>query len=414
MGDRQKGGGRGNDKQRRKESLLTHGTASLTRGIVTAVAIKDEDIFFICPSHGNVPMKGPHGYGLYYQDCRFLSGYEFRLGRTRLEALVADSTRGDSAILESTNPEMRMDNREVVAKHALGLRWERAIKASEEGLFDSLTFTNHGDKEVDFGVSFAFRCSFDDIFEVRGAMPEKRRHLRRPRWEDETLVFTHRGSDHLLRQLKVQFNPKPESHARARIRYAIRLAPGSGTEIRISLRLEQSLESGVQEQPSGDQEPASLRSSECETRGQAKQWSRNLPQVETDSVLLEAIIRQSCLDLRTLRSNLQGREFFSAGIPWFVTLFVIILSPGDRKNPMLNQIGNLIESADCFEIATPVRDLLASPKFPHSALQKVVSIGDAVGRVTEIINDGEKFQILDFQTGGTRTFITSYVKENFS
>ena len=40
---------------------------------------KDGDVFLVTNQNGNVPMKGPHGFGLYYHDCRFLDGYLLRL-----------------------------------------------------------------------------------------------------------------------------------------------------------------------------------------------------------------------------------------------------------------------------------------------------------------------------------------------
>jgi glycogen debranching enzyme len=42
---------------------------------------------------------------------------------------------------------------------------------------------------------------------------------------------------------------------------------------------------------------------------------------ESDSAVLDALLERSLSDLRTLRSDLDGRPYYAAGIPWFVTLF---------------------------------------------------------------------------------------------
>jgi glycogen debranching enzyme len=50
-------------------------------------------------------------------------------------------------------------------------------------------------------------------------------------------------------------------------------------------------------------------------------WSLYDTRVKTSNVLFDRILRRSLLDLRLLRSNLGGRHFIAAGIPWYVTLF---------------------------------------------------------------------------------------------
>src|SRR5262245_42807902 len=76
------------------EQELVPGTTSITRSITEAVVIKDEDIFFLCEPDGSAPLEAGHGFGLYYHDCRFLSGYELRLGGRGPDPLVWNADRG--------------------------------------------------------------------------------------------------------------------------------------------------------------------------------------------------------------------------------------------------------------------------------------------------------------------------------
>src|SRR5690349_9837615 len=64
---------------RGKQLVLTHKKPSQVESIADAVVIKDEDIFFLSAPDGQVPLRGRHGFGLYFHDCRFLDGYELRL-----------------------------------------------------------------------------------------------------------------------------------------------------------------------------------------------------------------------------------------------------------------------------------------------------------------------------------------------
>lgn len=43
---------------------------------------------------GSVPLRGRHGFGLYYHDCRFLNGYELKLAGRQPHVLVAPPRRG--------------------------------------------------------------------------------------------------------------------------------------------------------------------------------------------------------------------------------------------------------------------------------------------------------------------------------
>ncbi len=92
---------------------------------------------------------------------------------------------------------------------------------------------------------------------------------------------------------------------------------------------------------------------------------------------------------------------------------VLVLSPGDRKNPMLNQIANLMEVTSVPHEAIPIGDLVRQSQFPLCAVGKVVRIQNVVGRVTEVVDSGQRFQLMDFQSGRTRTYEVSLVVKNF-
>src|SRR5215472_12564799 len=98
----------GAEKQERAAQVQSHGRSSITRGIANAIVVKNGDIFFLTDPDGNVPPGGEHGLGLYYHDCRYLNGYEVTLADTKLEVLGLTATRGFMAILELTNPDIKM------------------------------------------------------------------------------------------------------------------------------------------------------------------------------------------------------------------------------------------------------------------------------------------------------------------
>ena len=91
-----------------------------------------------------MPLGGEHGLGLYYHDCRFLNGYEMKLADAKPEVLVATATRGFMAILELTNPDIKMPGGALLKKEELGIKWERVIDSSKLMLCDIFGFRNYG------------------------------------------------------------------------------------------------------------------------------------------------------------------------------------------------------------------------------------------------------------------------------
>src|SRR5262250_1292544 len=77
-----------------------------TRGISEAIAIKDGSVFFLSERDGNVPLTPDHGFGLYYNDCRFLNGYELTVGGRKAEVLVRNAERDFMATLGLFNPDL--------------------------------------------------------------------------------------------------------------------------------------------------------------------------------------------------------------------------------------------------------------------------------------------------------------------
>src|SRR5439155_269782 len=63
----------------RKEQVLTQHQPARVAQTADALVLKDGDHFLLCGQSGDVPLRPGHGLGLYWRDCRFLSGYELAL-----------------------------------------------------------------------------------------------------------------------------------------------------------------------------------------------------------------------------------------------------------------------------------------------------------------------------------------------
>ena len=115
------------ENNERKHRLQSDGRSSVTRSIAHAIVLRDRDLFFLSEDDGSVPLKGNHGLGLYYHDCRYLSGYEFKLGAARPTVLVCTAASGFGATLELTNPDLRINHRQLIRRDEIGIKLERLL-----------------------------------------------------------------------------------------------------------------------------------------------------------------------------------------------------------------------------------------------------------------------------------------------
>lgn len=307
------------EKEERKQRVLTQGTPSVTSDISDAVVIKDEDMFFLAAPDGDVPLEGEHGFGLYYHDCRFLNGYEMKLAGSKPTSLVATAALGFRAIFQLTNPDIRMADGTLIPKEQIGIKWVRMIDSPEDALRDLITIQNFGLNPISFPISFAFRAEFEDVFAVRGLYPEKLGELHSPEWQRGALNFTYDGADNLYRSVLVRFSLEPDSTAGTTAQFNISLRPEETRQILMSVFVKELTEPNKAAQE-GDSQP-DMSILEASLHRSSEEWLSEETEVRSDSLLLNNVIDRSLRDLRVLRSKIAGEEFFSAGVPWFATLF---------------------------------------------------------------------------------------------
>jgi glycogen debranching enzyme len=308
------------EKHERKQRVLTQGTPSIVRSIADAVVAKDEAVFFLAKPDGSVPLDREHGLGLYYHDCRYLNGYEMRLADTDPQSLVSNEARGFMAVFQLTNTDLRMADGKLISKESLGVKWERVIDAARPALHDLITFENFGLQQVELPVSLTFRAGFEDVFAVRGLLPEKLGQLHQPVWTDDCLGFIYEGGDGLYRSLSVHFSPGPRATDGTTARFQFTLPPEGTKQLLVSLIIAESPDVNAI-QPKAEEPRPDLQRVQKFLNESSEEWLGEHTEISSDSLLLNNLIDRSLRDLRALRSRIGDEEFFAAGVPWFVTLF---------------------------------------------------------------------------------------------
>lgn len=306
--------------QAAKSKGSRHRSISYRLSTTNAVILKDADIFFLAKRDGSVPLGGKHGFGLYYHDCRFLDGYELKVGNVQPEGLVAAAASSFRAIFELTNPELTPAPGVTIKNRRIGIKWERIIESGKLTLLDWITFRNFDIDPIDFPVSLTFQAGFQDIFIVHGGGKGKRTgKLRAPVWDNGVLRFAYKGVDKIHRGLAIHFLPDVEPTSDDSAKLQMHLKPGESQDIRVSLVLAESSEE-ARGQPHGYTK-SDFGSVEDAMRRAAIEWAAKHTEIECDSRLLTETMERSLADHLILRSTLDKDHYFAGGLPWFCALF---------------------------------------------------------------------------------------------
>jgi glycogen debranching enzyme len=307
------------ERRERKQRVLTHGAPSTTSAIADAIVIKDGPIFLLANPDGSIPVGDGHGLGLYFRDCRYLNGYEMLIADAHPQPLVGTAAAGFKAVFELTNPDFKTRDGVTVETESIGIKWERMIDSERSALRDVITIQNFAMTPVDFPLALHFSADFEDVFSVRSLIIERPGKLNPPCWEEFILFFSYDGADGIYRGANVRFSPTPDKRVGPKALYHVSLQPGESKEILVSLIVVES-ENREEIQPRPREQP-DLKRIEALLHRSADDWLKRQTTVESDSLALNRLVTRSFRDLRMLSNTLQGREYFDAGIPWFVTLF---------------------------------------------------------------------------------------------
>jgi glycogen debranching enzyme len=249
-----------------------------------ATVVKAGNAFCVALRDGRLPLGTSHPLGLYLDECRFLSGHELLLDGRPPRPLAASDAEGAAAGFELANPEL-----------TLTVRLERRMLPA--GMVERVVLRSHARDPVEVELELRLDADFRPMLEVRGVVEPALRQVRREAKAD-TLLFAATGLDGRERSTAIRC-PGAVAEADGRLRLSVALDPGEARTVEVEVAL---AEEGARGGASAARPP-----------------DRAL--VEVDDELVGRVLRRSLLDLRLLESELDGRRYYAAGVPWYATLF---------------------------------------------------------------------------------------------
>jgi glycogen debranching enzyme len=306
------------DETKRFQETLTKTRPTNVDSLANAIVMKKDNLFFLAKPNGDVPMTDNHGFGLYYHDCRYLNGYELKVGGLAPVGLSASAAVGAVGVFTLTNPELVMPSGHKIPTEQVGLTWHRVLAAETPALLDELRFENFGLTPVQFSITLAFRSAFEDVYVVRGLSKPRRGVSESPRWSGDVLRLGYQGQDGISRALSIESHPAPVERRQESATFHIAMDPGQRQIIRVSLTVHESKSAG---RASAESRPSDTAHPRSEITRRTKGLTDEIAKISGNGSALDQLMDRSFRGLDVLRSHLGGDEYFAAGVPWFVTLF---------------------------------------------------------------------------------------------
>ncbi|HTE87205.1 MAG TPA: glycogen debranching N-terminal domain-containing protein [Dehalococcoidia bacterium] len=277
-----------------------------------ALVIRHNGTFLLMDTNGDVPLSNASGLGLYRDDTRYLSRYEFSFSEMTPVRLLTTAALGFGAEQVYTNPSMRTADDHELPRGVVEVRRQRAIG---EALEERLLVTSFHVHPIALEFRYTFDADFADIFEVRGLLRSERGTLEAPEHGRRSIAFAYTGRDGVRMRTFVEFSREPEFLSDRSAVFRLALNPRRASELSLTIS---PTASALRRTARAARKDDDLLS----TLGQKyEDWRRHGTRVFTSNELFNTVLSQSLSDLRTLWNDGEAGGYLAAGTPWFDALF---------------------------------------------------------------------------------------------
>ncbi|MBA3264179.1 MAG: amylo-alpha-1,6-glucosidase [Thermoleophilaceae bacterium] len=286
-------------------------TRAIEADLSDTLVIKDENVFLVTRRGGGLPLDDEHAFGLWYRDCRFLSGYRLLVNGESPALLQASDALGTRTLHDMTNPELPVAPGESLPAQSVSLRCERLVRAPGS-LRERLALCNHHGQTVRLRLEVQLAADFKPMLVARGIVAPSERPRARVERDGTGLRFSELGRDGVLRTTAIEPSVEPA---------VAELAPGAGqhTAATAVLRFEVDVPAEGTSELTIDFTASELPDGPAGCA--APRTARDRTRIRSHDELFDRVLARSLRDLDMLRSQLDGRSYYSAGVPWYATLF---------------------------------------------------------------------------------------------
>jgi len=279
---------------------------------VNNLTLIDGKTFLSTTVSGDITPPGAPDVGFFHDDTRFLSSLELRVGGHRTVVLSSSTEKTFASKIELTTGSLAQINSFDLPENTIYMRRQQLL--ASEVLYDSITFSNFNQSEVELQVEIAIAADFVDVFQVRGCARRKCGQYYRPIFRGDSLIFFYRGLDNVTRETLVRFQTPPDDVDNNVARWNLKVPAIGFRELLNTFSC----------QVGG----GSLRTTEKpvvqgfrERRDAFRRWEQESTTFESSNEVFDEAMRTCIADFHALQIPDGEQHVVAAGIPWFATMF---------------------------------------------------------------------------------------------
>ena len=274
--------------------------------------LKHGDTFSVFNHLGDVAPGESSPEGLYHNDTRYLSGFQFLINGEQ-PILLSSTIRDDNAVLtvDLTNPDLVVNNRVVLPSDTIHVFRSKFLW--QGACYERLAIRNFDIGRRTVRLGFVFAADFADIFEVRGQQRPARGEQRARILTEDRVCLEYMGLDEVPRRTKLHFDPRPDSLDTRSATYEFELDPQGRTTVCITVACEEGDEVSDPER----------RFLSCIRRARRalRRSTARATTIETSNAIFNEVLCRAMADLFMLMTHTSAGVYPYAGIPWFSTAF---------------------------------------------------------------------------------------------
>jgi glycogen debranching enzyme len=275
------------------------------------LVLMHSDTFAVFDRYGDIQPVGPGQQGLFYEETRYISRLELRIGGYK-PLLLSSTIREDNVTLsvDLTNPDIEVLPGESLPRGTLHVYRNKFL--ADNTCYDRITVRNFGATPVETDLSLSFAADFADIFEVRGQTRKERGRYLPEEVDSSSIVLYYEGLDQILRQTHIRCSGKRSVVAPGKIIVPLHLEPQQEVVFSFDIVCR-----------NGGTQPRHVVFDEALFSIQQACGASPLAAVEvhTSNEQFNDWLNRSRADLSMLLVQTKFGPYPYAGVPWFSTVF---------------------------------------------------------------------------------------------
>jgi glycogen debranching enzyme len=272
----------------------------------------DGKTFLSTTLSGDIMPPGAPDAGLFYDDTRFLSRLELRVGGYRTVVLSSSTEQTFVSQIELTTGQITLRETYEIPENTVHIRREQLL--ASDIFYDHLTFENFNFTDVELAIELAFEADFMDVFQVRGVARQRLGHYYKPIVHRDSIVFHYCGLDDVTRNTAVRFSPEPEQVDGTTARWQLSLPPFKRFQLQCTVVPQVSGKHLRAGRPDFVQQLRSRREAFAA-------WETRSTHFNSGNRIFEQMLGTSKGDFHALQIPEGKEHVIAAGIPWFATMF---------------------------------------------------------------------------------------------